>query len=60
MYTPELYKTDKPIANYIDANNDKNKIKLIGLFTREATVIDDGMVYKDIDALMISIHEMFG
>jgi hypothetical protein len=58
LYTPELYKTDKPIANYIEANNVKNKIKLIGLFTREATVIDEGMVYKGIDAIKIWRRKM--
>ena len=51
LYMPELYKTEKPIATYIEANNDKNKIKLIGLFTREAIVIDDGILYKGIDAI---------
>jgi hypothetical protein len=54
----ELFKTAKPITNYVDANNDKNKIKLIGLFTREGTVIDEGIYYKGIDAIKIWRRKM--
>jgi hypothetical protein len=47
----DLYKTEKVITNYVDANNGMNKIKLIGLFTREATVIQEGEHYKGIDEI---------
>jgi hypothetical protein len=47
----DLYKTEKVITNYVVANNGMNKIKLIGLFTREATVIQEGEHYKGIDEI---------
>ena len=47
----DLYKTKKAITNYIDANNGMNKIRLIGLFTREATVIEEDKYYKGIDEI---------
>jgi len=60
----EFHKTDKPIVHYVHANNNKNKIKLISLFTRDATVIDEGRFYKGIDAIkmwrkkMNSVHDI--
>jgi hypothetical protein len=51
LYIPGLYKTEKTITHYVEANNEKNKIKLIGLFTREATVIEEGNHYKGIDQI---------
>ncbi len=47
----DLYKTEKAITNYVDANNGMNKIKLIGLFSRDATVIEEGDYYKGIDEI---------
>ncbi len=47
----ELYKTEKTIVHYVEANNSGNKIKLIGLFTRDALVVDEGKDYNGIDAI---------
>jgi hypothetical protein len=46
-----IIKTDKVIANYVDANNSINKIKLISLFSRDAIVIHEDKHYKGIDAI---------
>jgi len=46
-----LYKTEKAVVNYINANNSRSKIRVIALFTREATVIDNGRIYKGIDEI---------
>lgn len=46
-----FYKTEKAVVNYINANNSRSKTKVIALFTREATVIDEGICYKGIDEI---------
>ncbi|HZZ74841.1 MAG TPA: nuclear transport factor 2 family protein [Puia sp.] len=47
----ELNHTDKTVAKFISANNNRDKIKLIALFARDAVVFDEGNQYKGIDEI---------